>query len=73
MLPSEVGSFDGAATTPVFALGYGQSFGDDVVSLPASGAIIGFQLDLPAKNDGGFCNMSPGPDVALIVESIGAE
>ncbi|MFO0572262.1 MAG: hypothetical protein U0263_41960 [Polyangiaceae bacterium] len=69
----DVGSFDAAATPPVQSLGFGQSFGDDVLALPKSAGIVGFQLTLPAKNDGGFCNMSPGPDVILIVESIAAE
>ncbi|MCE7893279.1 MAG: hypothetical protein DYH12_26845 [Sorangiineae bacterium PRO1] len=66
-----VGHFDGSATAAALTLGYGATFGDDVVPLPAAGSVVGFQLALKSGPGNYFCN--PGPTVALVLEKIGAE
>jgi hypothetical protein len=68
---SSVGHFDSTATTPVDGLGYGNSFGDDVVALPDQSAITGFEITLPSSGGGYFC--SPGATATLIVEQVSAE
>lgn len=68
---TKVGHFDGAKTTPVLGLGHGASFGDDVVPLPATGSVVGFELAMELDSDSNFC--SPGATAALVLERVAAE